>query len=147
MALGADVSGGGTKPIGVKCVSPVISSMIRNIPEVPAGLSEPGSGQARFSDTWTPCRVSNKGSEASWKVGLPSVPHLLQFLTNDNRVIIANLHPCFHKPAAHRVIEVLENPRTGEQEIHHSIKVSKYLNIEPVQSQALRGQPEPLVCS
>lgn len=58
---------------------------------------------------------------------------------------MANLHPCFHKPAAHRVIEVFENPQTGEQETHHSIKVSRYLAIEPVQSQALRGQPEPLI--
>ncbi|KAK3369551.1 S-adenosyl-L-methionine-dependent methyltransferase [Lasiosphaeria ovina] len=51
------------------------------------------------------------------------------------RVIMANLHPYFHKPAAHRVIEVIQP----------YIKVSEYLNIGPVQSQALRGQPEPLI--
>lgn len=42
-------------------------------------------------------------------------------------------------------MEVAENPETGIQEFKTSIKVSKYLNIGRVQSQALRGQPEPLV--
>ncbi|KAK0625080.1 S-adenosyl-L-methionine-dependent methyltransferase [Bombardia bombarda] len=75
----------------------------------------------------------------------PLADFLPKVLRPSGRVIMANLHPCFHKPAAHRVIEVAENPNTGVQEIQTSIKVTKYLHIDPVQSQALRGQPEPLI--
>ncbi|KAG7123629.1 hypothetical protein HYQ44_002265 [Verticillium longisporum] len=70
---------------------------------------------------------------------------LPKVLKPTGRIIMANLHPCFHKPGAHRIIEVIENQDTGVQEFHTSIKISKYLNIGPVQSQALRGQPEPLI--
>ncbi|KAM7192429.1 S-adenosyl-L-methionine-dependent methyltransferase [Naviculisporaceae sp. PSN 640] len=75
----------------------------------------------------------------------PLAEFLPKVLKKGGKVIVANLHPCFHKPGAHRVVEVLENPQTGEQEVHHFIKVSRYLDIEPVKSQALRGQPQPLV--
>ncbi|KAK3385584.1 S-adenosyl-L-methionine-dependent methyltransferase [Podospora didyma] len=75
----------------------------------------------------------------------PLAEFLPKVMKPKGRAVFANLHPCFHKPGAHRVIEVVENPDTGGQEIQTSIKVSKYLNIGPVQSQALRGQPEPLI--
>ncbi|KAI1394828.1 S-adenosyl-L-methionine-dependent methyltransferase [Hypoxylon fuscum] len=75
----------------------------------------------------------------------PLAEFLPKVLKPTGRVVMANLHPCFHKPGAHRVMEVAENPETGIQEFKTSIKVSKYLNIGRVQSQALRGQPEPLV--
>lgn len=42
-------------------------------------------------------------------------------------------------------MEVLEDGTTGKQEFHTHIKVTKYLDIEPVKSEALRGQPYPLV--
>lgn len=42
-------------------------------------------------------------------------------------------------------MEVLENDATGKQEFHGYIKVSNYLDIQPVKSEALRGQPHPLV--
>ena len=32
---------------------------------------------------------------------------------NTGRFVAVNLHPAFSKPGAHRVIEVLENPNTG----------------------------------
>ncbi|KAK0712422.1 S-adenosyl-L-methionine-dependent methyltransferase [Lasiosphaeria miniovina] len=75
----------------------------------------------------------------------PLAEFLPKILKPAGRVIFANLHPAFHKPGAHRLIEVAENPDTGVQEIKASIKVEKYLNIGPVQSSALRGQPEPLI--
>ncbi|KAK3377343.1 S-adenosyl-L-methionine-dependent methyltransferase [Lasiosphaeria ovina] len=74
----------------------------------------------------------------------PLAEFLPKILKPTGRAIFANLHPAFHKPGAHRLIEVVENPDTGAQEIKGSIKVEKYLNIGPVQSSALRGQPEPL---
>ncbi|KAK3689195.1 S-adenosyl-L-methionine-dependent methyltransferase [Podospora appendiculata] len=75
----------------------------------------------------------------------PLAEFLPKVLKPTGRIIMANLHPCFRKPGAHRVVEVTENPRTGAQEIQTLIKVSRYLNIGPVQSKALRGQPEPLL--
>ena len=43
------------------------------------------------------------------------------------------------------MMELFENPTTGLQEQKHWIKVTKYLDITDVQSEALRGQPEALV--
>ncbi|KAF2720420.1 S-adenosyl-L-methionine-dependent methyltransferase [Polychaeton citri CBS 116435] len=74
----------------------------------------------------------------------PLAKFLPKVLKPNGRIVMANPHPCFQKPGAHRVVEVLENPETGVQEFHSSIKVRKYLNIGPVKSQALRGQPHPL---
>ncbi len=63
-----------------------------------------------------------------------------------DRAVFVNLHPCFHKPAAHRVMELFENTESGHQEQRQWIRVNKYLGVKPVQSQALRGQSQPLVC-
>lgn len=71
---------------------------------------------------------------------------IVSFIANFTRIVIINLHPAFSKPAGHRAMEVLENEKTGKQEFHRHIKVSKYLNVAPVKSEALRGQPYPLVC-
>lgn len=43
-------------------------------------------------------------------------------------------------------MEMLANPCTGALETCFCINVSKYMNIEPVQSRALRSHPEPMVC-
>ncbi|TLD24996.1 hypothetical protein PspLS_05908 [Pyricularia sp. CBS 133598] len=74
----------------------------------------------------------------------PVAAALPKLLTPNGRVVIVNLHPVFSKPAGHRVMEVLENTETGKQEVHRHIKVSNYLDIQPVKSEALRGQPHPL---
>ncbi|TLD09892.1 hypothetical protein PgNI_05867 [Pyricularia grisea] len=74
----------------------------------------------------------------------PLAAALPKLLAPDGRVVIVNLHPVFSKPAGHRVMEVLENSDTGKQEVHRHIKVSNYLDIQPVKSEALRGQPYPL---
>ncbi|KAG7126323.1 hypothetical protein HYQ45_012945 [Verticillium longisporum] len=37
---------------------------------------------------------------------------LPKVLKPTGRIIMANLHPCFHKPGAHRIIEVIENQDT-----------------------------------
>lgn len=42
-------------------------------------------------------------------------------------------------------MEIFEDPSTGKQHLSTAIKVPKYLNIPPVLSEAVRGQPEPLV--
>ncbi|KAH6656318.1 S-adenosyl-L-methionine-dependent methyltransferase [Truncatella angustata] len=75
----------------------------------------------------------------------PLARALPKLLAPKGRVIIVNLHPVFSKPAGHRCIEVLENDETGKQELHRYIKVRRYLDIPPVRSEALRGQPKPLM--
>ncbi|KAM6513254.1 hypothetical protein FALCPG4_015701 [Fusarium falciforme] len=72
---------------------------------------------------------------------------LPKVMKSSGRFIMANLHPCFHKPGAHRVMEILENPGTGVQEFHSHIKVTKYLRTPPVCTEAIRGQPCPSVSS
>ncbi|KAF2098952.1 hypothetical protein NA57DRAFT_56585 [Rhizodiscina lignyota] len=77
---------------------------------------------------------------------LPSLEPLARLLPRilkpgTGRFIAVNLHPAFSKPAAHRVIEVLENPNTGQQETRHWIKSSAYLSIPPCSSQGIRDQP------
>ncbi|KAI8631759.1 S-adenosyl-L-methionine-dependent methyltransferase [Xylariaceae sp. FL1651] len=67
-----------------------------------------------------------------------------KLLAPGGRVVIVNLHPVFSKPAGHRVMKVLENDGTGKQKPHRHIKVSRYLDIKPVKSEAIRGQPHPL---
>ncbi|KAF4880783.1 Ubiquinone biosynthesis O-methyltransferase [Colletotrichum siamense] len=74
----------------------------------------------------------------------PLAAALPKLLAPGGRIVIINLHPAFSKPAGHRAMEVLENEKTGKQEFHRHIKVSKYLNVAPVKSEALRGQPYPL---
>ncbi|KAH9822815.1 S-adenosyl-L-methionine-dependent methyltransferase [Teratosphaeria destructans] len=74
----------------------------------------------------------------------PLAQFVPKVLKERGRAIFVNPHPCFHKPAAHRVMELRENRQTGVQEQVHWIKVTDYLHIDPVQSQALRGQSEPL---
>lgn len=56
-----------------------------------------------------------------------------------------DLHPAFSKPAGHRGMEILEDPKTGKQLLKTYIKVPQYLNIAPSKSEAVRGQPEALV--
>ncbi|KAI0127476.1 S-adenosyl-L-methionine-dependent methyltransferase [Xylariales sp. AK1849] len=74
----------------------------------------------------------------------PLAAALPKLLAPRGRVVMVNLHPVFSKPAGHRVMEILENDETGKQESHRHIKVSRYLDIQPVKSEALRGQPYPL---
>lgn len=62
-----------------------------------------------------------------------------------SRIVIVDLHPVFSKPAGHRGMEIYENPATGKQQLDTYIKVPRYLNIPPTLSEAVRGQPEPLV--
>lgn len=61
------------------------------------------------------------------------------------RIVIVDLHPAFSKPAGHRGMEILEDPATGKQVLNTYIKVPQYLDIKPSKSEAVRGQPEPLV--
>jgi len=75
----------------------------------------------------------------------PLAKALPRLLSSRGRVVVVNLHPVFSKPSGHRAIEVLENDETGEQEFQRYIKVTRYLDIEPVKSEALRGQPFPLI--
>ncbi|KAK2773510.1 methyltransferase type 11 [Colletotrichum kahawae] len=77
-------------------------------------------------------------------VNLLDTASLDDFSRRHNRIVIVNLHPAFSNPAGHRAMEVLENEQTGKQEFHRHIKVSKYLDVAPVKSEALRGQPYPL---
>lgn len=63
------------------------------------------------------------------------------------RIVIVDLHPAFSKPAGHRGMEIYENEHTGQQILSTYIKVPKYLNIKPSKSEAVRGQPKPLVSS
>lgn len=44
-------------------------------------------------------------------------------------------------------MELYENPATGKQQLDTYIKVPRYLDIPPTKSEAVRGQPEPLVCA
>lgn len=79
---------------------------------------------------------------------LPSLEPLCKALPillkpGTGRFVAVNLHPAFSKPAAHRVMEVLENPDTGVQETRHWIKSSGYLSIPPCTSQGIRDQPAP----
>jgi len=60
-------------------------------------------------------------------------------------VVNVDLHPAFSKPAGHRGMEIFEDPETGKQQLKTYIKVMRYLNIPPSKSEAVRGQPEPLV--
>ncbi|KAK3317425.1 S-adenosyl-L-methionine-dependent methyltransferase [Cercophora scortea] len=108
--------------------------------EWPVALDEFAGQHAREFDIITGSMLLKELSDLK-----PLAEFLPKVLKPTGRVIMANLHPCFHKPGAHRVVEITENPQTGAQEIQTSIKVSRYLNIGPVQSQALRGQPEPLI--
>ncbi|KAK5704094.1 hypothetical protein LTR97_003107 [Elasticomyces elasticus] len=75
----------------------------------------------------------------------PIAKALPLLLKPDGRVVIVDLHPAFSKPAAHRGMEIFEDPETGKQQLQTYIKVMRYLNIPPSQSEAVRGQPEPLV--
>ncbi|KAK5716894.1 hypothetical protein LTR17_016266 [Elasticomyces elasticus] len=80
---------------------------------------------------------------------LPSLEPIAQALPlllkkGVGRVVIVDLHPAFSKPAAHRGMEVFEDPETGKQQLQTYIKVMRYLNIPPSKSEAVRGQPEPL---
>jgi len=59
--------------------------------------------------------------------------------------VIVDLHPVFSKPAGHRGMEIYEDPNTGKQRLDTYIKVPKYLDVPPSRSEAVRGQPEPLV--
>ena len=43
-------------------------------------------------------------------------------------------------------MELFEDPETGKQQLQTYIKVMRYLEIPPSKSEAVRGQPEPLVC-
>lgn len=61
------------------------------------------------------------------------------------RIVIVDLHPAFSKPAGHRGMELYEDPKTGIQKLDTFIKIPRYLNIPPSKSEAVRGQPEPLV--
>lgn len=74
----------------------------------------------------------------------PIAKELPQLLKAAGRIVIVDLHPAFFKPAGRRSIEVYEDPRTDKQQIDTSIKVKQYLNIKPSQSEAVRGQREPL---
>ena len=58
-------------------------------------------------------------------------------------VVSVDLHPMFSKPAGHRGIEIYEDPCTGKQQIDTYIKVKQYLDIKPLQSEAVRGQSMP----
>lgn len=62
------------------------------------------------------------------------------------RVVVVDLHPAFSKPAGHRGMEIYEDPLTGKQKLSTYIKVPQYLDVKPCKSEAVRGQPEPLVC-
>lgn len=42
-------------------------------------------------------------------------------------------------------MEVKEDPATGKQTLQTYIKVPNYLNIPPTKTEAVRGQPQPLV--
>lgn len=42
-------------------------------------------------------------------------------------------------------MELYEDPKTGVQKLDTFIKIPRYLNIPPTKSEAVRGQPEPLV--
>lgn len=42
-------------------------------------------------------------------------------------------------------MEIYEDPNTGKQQLSTYIKIPKYLNVPPSRSEAVRGQPEPLV--
>ena len=64
---------------------------------------------------------------------------------DQDSIVIVDLHPAFSKPAGHRGMEIFEDPTTGKQQLSTYIKVPKYLNIPPSRSEAVRGQPEPLV--
>jgi len=79
---------------------------------------------------------------------LPSLEPIAQalplLLKPGGRVVNVDLHPAFSKPAGHRGMEIFENPETGKQQLQTYIKVMRYLNIPPSQSEAVRGQPEPL---
>lgn len=76
----------------------------------------------------------------------PVAKALPLMLAPGGRVVIVDLHPVFSKPAGHRGMEIYENPATGKQQLDTYIKVPRYLNIPPTLSEAVRGQPEPLVC-
>ena len=75
----------------------------------------------------------------------PLARALPEMLKPNGRVVIVDLHPAFSKPAGHRGMEIFEDPTTGKQQLSTYIKVPKYLNIPPSLSEAVRGQPEPLV--
>ncbi|KAK3646180.1 hypothetical protein LTR22_014392 [Elasticomyces elasticus] len=79
---------------------------------------------------------------------LPSLEPIAEalplLLKPGGRVVNVDLHPAFSKPAGHRGMEVFEDPETGKQQLQTYIKVMRYLNIPPSQSEAVRGQPEPL---
>jgi len=42
-------------------------------------------------------------------------------------------------------MEIFENPETGKQQLQTYIKVMRYLDVPPSQSEAVRGQPVPQV--
>ncbi|CAK1360118.1 unnamed protein product [Cercospora beticola] len=75
----------------------------------------------------------------------PLAKALPLMLKPTGRVVIVDLHPAFSKPAGHRGMEIFEDPKTGKQQLSTYIKVPRYLNIPPSKSEAVRGQPEPLV--
>lgn len=80
---------------------------------------------------------------------LPSIDPIAEALPSmlkpGGRIVIVDLHPAFSKPAGHRGMEILEDPTTGKQVLQTYIKVPQYLDIKPSYSEAVRGQPEPLL--
>ncbi|KAK4888691.1 hypothetical protein LTR27_012430 [Elasticomyces elasticus] len=94
-------------------------------------------------------RASKNGKHIKFQpLDLMDVEDLDKFAkehTGEGRVVFVNLHPCFHKPAGHRVMELYEDPMDGVQKQIQWIKVMRYLDIGETQSEALRGQPQPLM--
>jgi len=75
----------------------------------------------------------------------PVAAALPLMLKPGGRIVIVDLHPVFSKPAGHRGMEIYEDPNTGKQLLDTYIKIPRYLDVPPSKSEAVRGQPEPLV--
>ncbi|KAK3612793.1 hypothetical protein LTR56_028236 [Elasticomyces elasticus] len=72
---------------------------------------------------------------------LPSLEPIAEalplLLNEDGCVIIIDLHPASSKPSGHRSMKIDEDPSTGKQQFHTNIKMLRYLNIPPSQSEAV----------
>ncbi|KAK3111401.1 hypothetical protein LTR53_013397 [Teratosphaeriaceae sp. CCFEE 6253] len=77
-------------------------------------------------------------------IDLMDIDNMKQYADDHPDVVEVDLHPAFSKPAGHRGMEIFEDPVTGKQQLVTYIKVMRYLNVAPAQSEAVRGQPEPL---